>query len=364
MKRLNTAWRIRLGAVAWFLAGLAFLLAAPVLLQAWPPLLLIVGLIAALLALLIAWLWRRLKHRQRWRGAWAQTAVGLVFLLTVLLAAPIYVFAFYTQYRPALVPQVTLVNGDRTIVIQGMQHVGADRYFRSVVFDLEQALAEGYVLFYEGVRPSTPEIDAWFDQAVTDGQDLTTAYREIGDVCGLRFQSDYLNVLKADEAEHPGRHVVADVSTADLKAEYDRLVQIDPSFATAVLKREAADSDGLETVVSYLNKGTSGQKDIAGVICRGFMTMVMSRSNDPSVRDDLDPLILDYRNRVLASRLIDAPSPKIYVTYGSKHIPGVYQILKADDPSWRVASVKWLRTIDVEESYTRQLRGLDLEAGL
>lgn len=79
-------------------------MAAPVLLQAWPPLLVIVGLLAALLALPITWLWRRLKQRPRWRGAWAHTPVGLMFLLTVLLAAPIYVFAFYTQYRPALAP--------------------------------------------------------------------------------------------------------------------------------------------------------------------------------------------------------------------------------------------------------------------
>ena len=34
-----------------------------------------------------------------------------------------------------------------------MQHIGSGDFYKSVVFDLEQALADGYTLFYEGVTP-------------------------------------------------------------------------------------------------------------------------------------------------------------------------------------------------------------------
>lgn len=51
------------------------------------------------------------------------------------------------------VPLATLSNGQKTVVFQGMQHVASEDFFKSVVFDLEKALVDGYTLFYEGVLP-------------------------------------------------------------------------------------------------------------------------------------------------------------------------------------------------------------------
>ncbi|AYJ84990.1 hypothetical protein D3Y57_02755 (plasmid) [Sphingomonas paeninsulae] len=94
---------------------------------------------------------------------------------------------------------------------------------------------------------------------------------------------------------------------------------------------------------------------MAGVICRGVMTKLMARAADSSKRDDLDPLILDYRNRVLAQHLLAEPRKQIYLTYGAKHLPGMFALLKRADPHWHIASVKWLRTIDSPESYNASL---------
>ncbi len=354
-------WGVRLGAVAWFVAGVAFLLAAPVLVQAWLFLLPIVAIVAFAIALPLAWIWTRLARRRGILGPWLKTGMALLFLLSVIIAAPVYYFVLSTQLRPALVPQVSLTNGPRTIVIQGMQHVGTDRFFRGVVFDMEEALARGDVLFYEGVRSSDPASARWFADTVADGQSLTGAYREISSVCGLTFQNDYLKVVVADATLHPERHVTADVTTAELKQEYDRLMASDPAFAAAMRRKaqDSGDTDGVESILNLMTRGSSGQREVAGVICRGLMTQVMLRSNDPTVRDDLDPLILDYRNRVLAQRLLQETRPDIYVTYGAKHIPGVFALLKAADPRWRVASIKWVRTIDSPETYDRVLPGLE-----
>lgn len=354
-------WGVRLGAVAWFVAGVAFLISAPVLIQAWLFLLPIVALVAFGLALPFAWIWTKLARRPALLGPWLKTGTGLLFLLAVMAAAPVYYFLFSTQLRPALVPQVSLTNGPKTIVIQGMQHVGTDRFFRGVVFDMEEALARGDVLFYEGVRSSDPESARWFADTVAEGQNLTSAYRQIGSVCGLTFQNDYLKVVAADAALHPERHITADVTTAELKQEYDRLMVDDPAFA-ASMRRKAqagADTDNVESILNAMTKGSAGQREVAGVICRGIMTQVMVRSNDPTVRDEMDPLILDFRNRVLAQRLLQETRPDIYVTYGAKHIPGVFAMLKAADPRWRVASIKWVRTIDSPETYDRVLPGLE-----
>ncbi len=50
-------------------------------------------------------------------------------------------------------PLTTLTDGRRTVVFPGMQHVGSDAFYKSVIYDLEKALADGYTLYYEGVKP-------------------------------------------------------------------------------------------------------------------------------------------------------------------------------------------------------------------
>lgn len=353
-------WRIRAGAVLGFLALVGFLLSLPIVFQSWWATFPITILLAAPLALPFAWLWSRFVSHGHLKRLWLAIAVGITAVLTVLVAAPIYYFAVATEVKPALVPLVALTNGQKKIVFQGMQHVGADRFYKGVAYDLEEALGRGYVLYYEGVANSTPENDKWFQGVVTHGADLTTAYRELGQLCGLQFQSDYLQVVSQDAVQHPGNHVVADVNTAQLRAEYDRLMRTDPAFAAAMSRPADADggSNGLERVVNWLRRGTQSQRDLAGVVCRGFMTTAMTKSNDAAERDDLDPLILDYRNRVLADRLLSEPRQRIYVTYGAKHLPGVFALLKAADPKWRIASVKWTRTIDSPESYSANLSGV------
>jgi hypothetical protein len=62
----------------------------------------------------------------------------------------------------------SLPNGQKTVVFQGMQHIGSEDFYKSVVFDLEQALADGYTLFYEGVMPvaGRPDLTDWFNQTL------------------------------------------------------------------------------------------------------------------------------------------------------------------------------------------------------
>ncbi|TVV71033.1 hypothetical protein FOY91_17720 [Sphingomonas solaris] len=268
-----------------------------------------------------------------------------------------------TQVTPAMVPQATLTNGVRTIVFQGMQHVGTEPFYKSVVYDLESALSDDYALFYEGVRPANPADDAWFDRTVTGGADLGTTYRDLAGLCGLRFQNDYFGLLARDARLHPASHVVADVSTADLHAEYDRLMRTDAVFADAMREKERARAgagsvkpDGLERIVAFMRSGTDGQREIGGVLCRGFMTLVMRKDASADSEDQSEKLILDYRNRVLARALLDDPRPRIYVTYGAKHLPGVLRLLQRNDPRWRIASVKWLRTIDRPDDLTGTIR--------
>ncbi len=364
---LPSRWRIRLQAIAWFLLVAAFVLGLPILLGWGYGLLIGLVLVAAVLAVASAWLIRRFSPTAAGRtfaSVWSRSLLGWTLILGVVVAAPFYYLMIVTETRPATVPQVSLTNGSKRVVFQGMQHIGSERFYQAVIYDVEKALSEGYVSYYEGVQTPTPESQAFFEklsQELVGGSDLSGTYKSIGEVCGMKFQLDYFGLLEADKAEHPKRHVVADVDALELKAEYERLMREDPAIAKAHAKDfqpKPATNDNafLLTVVEWLKRGSASQKVLGGVTCRGLFTL--NQANASTTPGRMQPVILDFRNRALAQRIMQSPDDRIFITYGAAHLPGLVAELRKLDPKWAVGSVKWLRTIEAPEHIEGQLRGL------
>ena len=359
------AWRIRLQTVFWFVLAGAFLLGLPILLGWgwWLPLAL--AALAALLAVPTAWLLRKFSAaaaRRSFGAGWMRAATGWTLLLGVLVAAPFYYLMVVTDTRPATVPQVALSNGDKRVVFQGMQHIGSEHFYQAVIYDVEKALSEGYVIYYEGVQTPTPESQAFFEklsQALVGGSDLSGTYKSIGEICGMTFQLDYFGLLEADKAEHPGRHVVADVDALELKAEYERLMRDDPAFAAAHAddfqpKPTTSDNAMVPALIAWLKNGSPSQRMLGGVACRGFFTLAQPTGDEPP--GHMEPVILDFRNRALAQRIMQSTDDRIFITYGAAHLPGLVAELRKIDPRWTVGSVKWLRTIEAPEHLEGRLR--------
>jgi len=100
-------------------------------------------------------------------------------------------------------------------------------------------------------------------------------------------------------------------------------------------------------VVEWLKRGSASQKAIGGVTCRGLFTL--NEAAACTALGWMEPVILDFRNRALAQRIMQSPDDKIFITYGAAHLPGLVDELRKLDPKWAVGSVKWLRTIDANE---------------
>lgn len=73
----------------------------------------------------------------------------------------------------------------------------------------------------------------------------------------------------------------------------------------------------------------------------------------------MEPVILDYRNRALAQRIMQSTDDKIFITYGAAHLPGLVAELRKLDSKWSVGSVKWMRTIEAPEHIEGTLPGLE-----
>lgn len=351
-------WKIRLTSILWFTLGVLFLISLPLVLNisVWLfPILIIISLIFACLVFII-----RKLFKHEWSFAtFIKSTIFFGFLLTILCAMPILYFAILTQLHPTLIPQVTLTNGKKTVIFQGMQHVGSEEFYKSVVYDLEDALSRDYVLLYEGVKPGTPESEKWFNAMFAQGKNLAEGYQLMGKTCGLKFQGSYFQLFSKDMAEQTDRFINADVSTLQIKQRYDELVNSDPSFAQAMQQRqhkkeESSENSVLNSMINGIAQGNEKQQFITGILCRGVMTMSMNQDKKDK-KDEMDKLVLNYRNEALANSIMQQPNSKIFITYGNAHLPGTYQILKEKDPNWKIASVKWIRTIDTPKEYQKEL---------
>jgi hypothetical protein len=354
-------WIERLKGALW-LALILFALAGLLVVGKLPPW--IIGLVLAAGVALgaVLWLPRWLAKRRdpayaagRSFGAFALAgALGMVGLASL----PVWYLAFWVQSGPTAVPLATLSNGQKTVVFQGMQHVGSEDFYKSVVFDLEQALADGYTLFYEGVMPvaGRPDLTDWFNETLRGTkQDLSGGYKKMAEQCGLSFQLNYFDPIKADMAIHPSRHITADANFLEMKTEYERLMREDPGFAAAMAAKIAkarqphSDSgDPFSLALDYMVQATPEQKKLAGIVCRGVLGMAVSGALGEE-KDPANRVIVDFRNQTLARFVDESKADKIYITYGAAHFPGFLAELQKRDPKFAVRSVKGVRPMTLPD---------------
>ncbi|MBY0362865.1 MAG: hypothetical protein K2X45_13245 [Phreatobacter sp.] len=346
---------IRFGAIFWFtllifgLLGLGVLYVLP-----WWMLALIVaaGIAIGLITYFPRWLLRRNNPAFSAKRTMLTHMVGGVLAALGSAALPFFYMAFWVTSGPTALPLATLTNGKKTIIFQGMQHVGSEDFYKSVVFDLEKALTEGYTLFYEGVQPvpGRPDLTQWFNETLLGNKkDLSAGYTQLANSCGLTFQLTYFEPLLADKAIHPARHVTADVTYGEMKAEFDRLMREDPAFAQGIAARAAKKSDEDDSIISLLSavsRATRDQQRLVGILCRGFMGMSIAGAIGEKDAT-LERVILDYRNRALARFVAESPAEKIYITYGAAHFPGFLKDLQALDPAMTVQSLRWVRPMSL-----------------
>ncbi len=162
---------IQLGAIFWFallLFGTLGFAVVGVLPWWMMALVALAGMVLGLVTYLPRWLIRRNNPAFSPRWTMLKHVVGGMLAMTGIIAVPFIYLTYWVTSGPVALPLATLSDGKKTIVFQGMQHVGSEDFYKSVVFDLEKALTEGYTLFYEGVQPvpGRPDLDRWFNETL------------------------------------------------------------------------------------------------------------------------------------------------------------------------------------------------------
>lgn len=336
-----------------FLASL-FLIGTPLILNTSTTLAGGLAAAALILAILVTWLLRVVSYQQSLRSFFVviiKPFLLLLFVFVSLLSLPFYYLAYKAKTDPVLLPQTVLSNGEKTLIFQGITHIGSEHFYKSIGYDLETALNEGYKVFYEGIKLSSPENDSWFSQTIGDG-DPSKSYKDLALACNLQFQSDYFQLIDHDQDTHPDQHLMADPDTSQVKVEYDRLMRDDTAFSFTMKMQQGyqenhQQAQHLSTLIEWVKQGIGNQHPIVGTLCQGLFTRVLDPSKTSA--PPLNKLLVDFRNKHLANTILTDTSNKIYIVYSANHLSGIFTLLHDQDPRWEIKSVKWLRDMDAPQ---------------
>ncbi|MFB0964263.1 MAG: hypothetical protein QMC36_00915 [Patescibacteria group bacterium] len=267
-----------------------------------------------------------------------RTYVRKIGSITFAVAVSMGAFAYYqNEIDPAKLPLITISNGDKTVRFQGMAHIASPSFYAGVKNDIAASRNEGYVLFYEGVKPGSAENSKKFD-AIMGFKFDKNLYEAMSKLYGLVPQN------QAELAGHPdARDRNVDVSIDDIvKAYENRRGSVSgepvPNFSEA----EGAASDFSAELVKEADSYNSRELAVVRYFLRAMMSLVIKNRDTGEAafaglgKVDLFASILDDRNEVLADAIATTEEKKVFVTYGMLHFDGVFYLLQEKDPRWKI----------------------------
>lgn len=252
---------------------------------------------------------------------------------------------YQNKLNPATLPYYVLTDGEKNIKFQTMSHIASPSFYTHVRNDIHAAKKDGYVLYYEGVRPGTQENMDAFNKAL--GVELNEGtYDRLSELYGVVAQDNSYFLWLVNNKD---KNVDLDINeiveiykqntTASENGEQTQLQKI-----TSV--QESYDID------TYIDSLSQKEKDFLKYINQAFMNMIIKNGYIRTGimkalwNDDIFAVILDDRNAHLVRAITQNPETDIFIIYGLMHFDGVYELLKAENPSWEIVKTWDYRVID------------------
>lgn len=256
--------------------------------------------------------------------------------LSALLVMGVSFLLLAEDLFPYALPRVTLTNGDQVVVFESMIHIGSPRFYDEVRADIEAERSAGGTYMYEGIRPCTDpaRAEAFASRvsngALPEGLSLGRAYRALAEGTGLILQPQ--SSFKSDG------DVNADASCDDLWP-----LLPEPQAAP---DGEHIDQGEIDHVFSQISSISSRfphwMVRVGKHLARNVIRVILADQEETHIPNAA--VVLDSRNRVLADHILHGP-PRIIVTYGFAHLPGLLQDLQQADPRWHETDIVMRRVL-------------------
>jgi hypothetical protein len=229
---------------------------------------------------------------------------------------------------PGALSIITLTNEKRTLVFVQMSHIGSPSYYDAVSKRLTDLARAGYSIYAEWVGPGTPENRALFDQKLGIKIGSGT-YHEFADILGMRAQDDTLFVGIPD----------TQIRSVDLT--------LDQIVALMGTGQTLAGEDPIDLTSEFARLRDARSWPLLPYILRAVMNISLryTDSHDlllDQMRPDVRDAIISGRNTHVIDTFLSDTAKDVVIVYGALHFQGMYEYLRAADPSWRIERLEAL----------------------
>ena len=215
-----------------------------------------------------------------------------------------------------LLSKTFLTRGNQKAVLQGMIHIGPDKLYEMLQYDINLATENGYQIFFEGVKKYPTE-----RKLNQNEKNIQKFFMFLFDLYPVFAESLGISTQK-EKIKYPEGAVNADITFDTLTQKLDengfKCKSILKIFSNInqeemkEIKEYLTEKDNLKKLMDS-SKKWSFSKLIFWFIFRKAM-----------------PIILDHRNQVVAEKIKIYSNKDIFIHYGEKHVRGILKLLKRD----------------------------------
>lgn len=296
--------------------------------------------IYGLIAYVVVFLWKKIRKKPMLvTKTFALNFLSGIGFSVLLISIILGWFTYYTnEISPAKMPTYYLSNGEKELIFQWMSHIGTKNFYNNVIENIREAKQDGFVLYYEWVRPWTEENNENFNKAIwiEFDEDL---YKNFSKLYGVVNQNND-DLLRIENNED---------YNVDLSIDTIMEIYEEKHSASKKVNREVIDASAeITNVLAELNEK---QLRILVYINQAILNTIIS---SPNLRDnilkisgnsDIFDVILNDRNIFLVDEIVNSSDDKIITTYGLMHFEWVLELLQEKDPNWKVTDEKHLYPI-------------------
>lgn len=236
----------------------------------------------------------------------------------------------YAIHNPARLPIYKIETGDKTITLISMVHIASPEFYQNVQNKVRDHLSKsGSVVYYEWVQSGSASGNTRLKEILNT--DLNEFYDEMADHAALVSQGEE-NTLTKSNREHN-----IDMTSDEIVRLYEARKEKSVRENSENIQVLFPDED-LSNLRTLLETKTEREKQLQMFLLRTLFSMSTRHQAffGQEIVGGWDPFfdtILIDRNQYVVDTIQKRGDKDILILYGSLHIPGIIDLLKAKDPN-------------------------------
>jgi len=288
------------------------------------------------------------KFRKKEFMNWWDFGQYFAYRISILLIFITWLLSFFVYYEniyePAMMPEFTLSNGDKTVVFQWMAHIWSNKFYNTIIDNITNYKKQGYVLFFEWVKLWTKESSDKFNKLMWVQFDKKT-YAGLSKIYWLRSQNndEFLNLVNNKDYR-------TDASMDDIVASYEKKYwKINLNIPS---KTWVEPINVWEKIDELVNQITDKELQLLIAINRAVMNLVIKNTAVQNTimkwagQQDLFDIILNDRNKIIVKSINESKDKKIVLLYWLMHFDWVRSQLQKWDPKWQIKNIRYFQPIN------------------